>query len=54
MRRIFDNIDLSLHPELKESLALSNQADFCVGYFNLRAGARSTNSPKGGPDIIRR
>ena len=36
MHELYDNIDQSLLPTLREKIRESSKSDFCVGYFNLR------------------
>lgn len=50
MPRILDNIELSFLETLRASLDTASNADFCVGYFNLRGWKEIAKCIDGWPD----
>jgi hypothetical protein len=36
MPELYDNIDQSFLPALRDTIEDSSKSDFCIGYFNLR------------------
>lgn len=49
MPRIFDNIEQSLLPALRETIQVANRADFCMGYSMFADGSNSTRILRSGP-----
>ena len=55
MPRIFDNIDTTLGPAIRESLRNSTRLDTAVGYFNIRGWSQLADAvdaiPEGSPKV---
>ena len=50
MPRIFDNIDTTLGPAIRESLSNSTRLDTAVGYFNVRGWSQLADAVDAIPD----